>query len=72
LTPTSLKIHELSIDERMRLVEDIWDSIAADQASLPLTSAQRQELDFRLDAYAKSSDPGIPALEAIEKIRKLL
>jgi putative addiction module component (TIGR02574 family) len=29
------------------LVEDIWDSIAADSAALPLTDVQRDELDRR-------------------------
>jgi putative addiction module component (TIGR02574 family) len=43
----------LSVPERIQLVEDIWDSIAASPESLPITDAQRQELDRRLDAYAR-------------------
>lgn len=41
----SLGIERLSIAERLRLVEDLWDSIAADT---PLTDAQRTELERRL------------------------
>ena len=45
----------LSVAERMLLVEQIWDSIAAEQESLPLTQAQKDELDRRLAAY--EADP---------------
>lgn len=42
------EILELSVAERIRLVEDIWDSIAAEPDELPLTDSERQELDRRL------------------------
>jgi putative addiction module component (TIGR02574 family) len=45
----SLGIDRLPIDERLTLVEDLWDSIAADSAALPLTEAQRLELQKRID-----------------------
>ncbi|HME73275.1 MAG TPA: addiction module protein [Myxococcota bacterium] len=41
-------IAELSVAERVQLAEDIWDSIAANPESLPITEAQRLELDRRL------------------------
>lgn len=44
-------IQELSVAERIQLVEDIWDSIAATPETLPLTDSQRQELDRRLQSY---------------------
>ena len=44
------KLLELSIDERIKLVKDLWDSIAAEQEILRLTDEQRAELDRRLDA----------------------
>jgi putative addiction module component (TIGR02574 family) len=43
-------ISRLSVDERIQLVEDIWDSIAADAGVLPLTDTQRAELDRRIDS----------------------
>lgn len=67
-----MKIDELSVDERLRLVEDIWDSIAAEQDRLPLTTKQRQQLDFRLEAYRLDKNPGVPGYEAIERIRNRL
>ena len=41
----SLGIEGLSVAERLILVEELWDSIAA---STPITDAQRAELDRRL------------------------
>lgn len=44
----SLGIDRLPLEERLALVEEIWDSIAADAGALPLTDAQRRELDQRI------------------------
>ena len=49
---------ELSVSERIQLVEDIWDSIAVGAEPLPLTEAQREELDRRLDDYEKHPEEG--------------
>jgi putative addiction module component (TIGR02574 family) len=65
-------LRKLPLDERIQLVEDLWDSIAADQNALPLTAEQRAELDRRLDAYEADGDPGRPAEEVIAEIRKKL
>ena len=65
-------ILDLPIEQRMRLVEDLWDSIAADQHALPLTDEQRAELDLRLAAYAADGDAGKPADEALAAIRSQL
>ena len=50
-------LRDLPVDERIRLVEELWDSIAADQEALPLTDEQRAELDRRLDAYEADATP---------------
>jgi putative addiction module component (TIGR02574 family) len=65
-------LRKLPVDERIRLVEDLWDSIAADQNTLPLTTDQRIELDRRLDAYETDRNPGRPAADVIADIRKKL
>lgn len=65
-------LRNLPLDERIRLVEDLWDSIASDQKALPLTPEQKAELDRRLDAYEADGDPGRPADEVIADIRKRL
>jgi putative addiction module component (TIGR02574 family) len=63
---------ELSIDERIKLVEDLWDSIAAEQEMLRLTDEQRAELDRRLDAYEADGNRGRLATDAIAEIRSRL
>ena len=50
----------LSVPERIQLVEDIWDSIAAVPDSISLTEAQQEELDRRLDAHHKNPGDGSP------------
>ena len=66
------KLRELPLDERIKLVEDLWDSIAADQRALPLTLAQQAELDRRLDAYELDKNPGRPSSEVLADIRRKL
>lgn len=65
-------LRNLPLDERLRLVEDLWDSIAADQGALPLTQQQQAELDRRLDAYEADGVRGRLAADVIADIRKTL
>lgn len=65
-------LNTLPIGEKIQLVEDLWDSIAADQASLPLTAEQREELDKRLDSYESDGIEGRVGSEVISDIRKRL
>jgi len=51
---------KLSVAERIQLVEDIWESIAAVPDSVPLTEAQKQELDRRLESYHRNPSEGSP------------
>ena len=67
-----MKIREVPVEDRMRLVEDIRDSIAEEQGVPAISDEQRRELDGRLEAYRISNEPGVPALEAIERIRSEL
>lgn len=56
MSPTmkELGIDRLSVEDRIALVQEIWDSIAADIERAPLTEAQRQELERRLaDSLAR-------------------
>ncbi len=61
---------ELTIPERLQLVEDIWDSIAADAdaEALPLTEAERLLLDERLAERDAEPDAGLPWSEVRARI----
>ena len=63
---------ELPVEERIKMVEDIWDSIAADKKILALTAEQRAELDWRLNAYEIDGVRGRLATEVIAGIRRKL
>ena len=53
----SLGIEKLSVEERLALVEELWDSIAE---ATPLTEAQRSELDRRLQDHRNNPGDVIP------------
>src|ERR1700740_2682397 len=69
-TVMDVKLTDLPIDERIKLVEDLWDSIASDQGHLPVAPDQKAELDRRLDAYAIDKNPGRLASDVIADIRR--
>lgn len=66
------KLSDLPVDERIKLVEELWDSIASDQDALPLTQEQKAELDRRLDVYEIDRNNGRLAAVAIADIRNKL
>ena len=66
------RLVKLPVDERIKLVEELWDSIASDQKALPLTDEQKAELDKRLDAYDADGNRGRLATESITEIRRKL
>lgn len=68
----NIKLSKLPLDERIKLVEELWDSIASEQKALPLTAEQKAEIDRRLDAYAADGNRGRPAADAIADIRRKL
>jgi putative addiction module component (TIGR02574 family) len=49
---------ELPVDQRLRLVQAIWDSIADAPETLPLSDAERAELDRRLEDYRRNPSSG--------------
>ena len=66
------RFQDLSVEDRIRLVEELWDCIAADQNRLPLTLPQREELDRRLDEFELDGNLGEPANEVLEGVRRAL
>lgn len=57
------EILSLSVAERIQLVEDVWDSIAAEPEELPFSDEVRQELDRRLAEQAANPGVGRPWAE---------
>ena len=42
------RFRELSSDDKIRVVQELWDQIAEEIARMPLTESQRRLLDDRL------------------------
>ncbi len=53
------EILQLSVAERLQIVEDIWDSIGKTPEELPLSEDEKLELDKRLESYRQNPDEGI-------------
>ena len=60
------EILELPPAERLRLVEDIWDSLTASVADLPVPDWHREELDARL------ADPSEQATISVDELKARL
>ena len=65
----TIDIANLSAEERLRLLEELWDSLSATPEAVPLTNAQREELDRRLDELDRDGPLGIPWEEVLRRIR---
>jgi len=67
-----LGIDRLPVEERLALVEQIWDSIATHSSAEPLTESQRTELQKRLEFAAPRVTAGLrntPALSPDAPVR---
>jgi putative addiction module component (TIGR02574 family) len=70
----SLGIDRMTVQQRIELVQAIWDSIAADTEATPLSEAHIQEIDRRLAAHNANPQASIPwdqiEAEALARIGK--
>jgi len=62
------EILELPVAERIRLVELIWESIAAVPEAVPVPAELRAELDRRLAEFETDPEAGIPWEEVRKRI----
>jgi putative addiction module component (TIGR02574 family) len=58
----------LSIPERIQLVEDIWDTIAAEADRVELTEEEKKIIDERLKAYHQNPNLGSPWEDVFKRI----
>ena len=69
LTDKMREIRGLSVEDRIKLADAIWDSIEEDQEEYELTDAQKRELEKRLAAYEASGYKGDSWENVVERIR---
>ena len=69
MSKPALNIDSLSPKERLRLIEELCESLSESPEALTLTDAQREELDRRLNDLERSGPQGIPWEEVLQQIR---
>lgn len=65
-----ININKLSPEERLDLIEELWDSLSADPSKIPLTDAQAKELDRRMAEMDQDDTLGIPWETVLAQIRE--
>ena len=66
MSEPAIDINSLHPDERLRLLEQLWDSLSDED--VPLTVAQREELDRRLDELEREGPRGIPWDDVLNRL----
>jgi len=66
--PTATDFLNLSIPERIQLVEDLWDTIAAEADAVELTEEDKKIIDERLEAYHKNPELGSPWEDVFKRL----
>ena len=51
---------ELPVEERIQLIQDLWDSVAAEPSGVPVTEAQKKELRRRLAEHRADPNSALP------------
>lgn len=57
------EVRKLSIAEKIRLVENLWDEVAAQGDELPVPESRKRLLEARLVAHLKSPNSAITLAE---------
>jgi putative addiction module component (TIGR02574 family) len=69
MSKPALNIDSLNPEERLQMIEELWNSLSEQPENVPLTDAQRKELDRRLDDLERCGPVGIPWEEVLKQIR---
>ena len=64
-----IDLDRLTRDQRLTLLERVWDSLSRESSELPLSDDQAAELDRRLDAIDAGDTSGVPWEEVLQQVR---
>lgn len=65
----AVDVSAMSDEERLDLLDRLWESIGRDPRALPLSATQREELDRRMDDLEAEGPVGISWDEVVAQIR---
>ncbi len=66
----TIDLDELTVEERLDLLDRIWESLSKDRDTLPLTEAQRAELDRRVEEMERDGYGGIPLDDVLRSLNR--
>lgn len=66
--PNLESVFKLPVDERIRIVEEIWDSVANDAPQVQLQPWQAEELDRRIAEFKENPTEGLPWAEVKRRV----
>jgi len=69
MSRSSVDIAALTPEERLDLLEQLWDSLTPTPDAVPLTEVQRAELDRRLDDLDREGPVGVSWDEMLDRVR---
>ena len=64
-----IDIEKLDTDQRLELIEELWESLRVNPEGIPVSDEQKKELDRRLDRLESDEAPGIPREAVRERIQ---
>ena len=64
------ELSKLPLPEKVQLVEDLWDNIAAELEAAPLSEELKAEMDRRLQEYLKDPSSALTLEEVQARMRK--
>lgn len=64
-----MSVFDLSPAEKLQLVEDLWDDLAADPSHVPVHDWQREELDRRRARLESNPESGLSWEEVQARVR---
>jgi putative addiction module component (TIGR02574 family) len=65
----ALDLARLSRDEQFELLDQLWEALGRDPKALPLSAAQKDELDRRLDELETEGPIGFTWDEVVARAR---
>ena len=70
MNPSNISIFDLSPPEKLQLVEDLWDDLAATPSEVPVHEWQKQELDRRKANLMSNPASGLSWDDVKHRVRK--
>lgn len=64
----AIDISTLTVEQRLELLDEIWESLYKTSEAIPLTDAQREELDRRIEDLDREGPVGKPLEQVLREI----